>query len=249
MLSEERQSLILERLRTKRAVTVQELVQDLDSSAATIRRDLTELHQKGLLQKVHGGAVSCECRLFHHRNPICRRKPICLLMEKTAIAQAAATLIEEHDFVFIDAGTTTEMMLPFVNAKNVTFVTNGTSHAAALAARYRRVILLGGQVKAVTGAIIGDTALQQLDVFNFTKGFFGTNGVSIKGGFSTPDPAEAAIKAKAIHKCHRAYVLCDSSKFDKISSVTFAPLESATIITTKVKGAYHNYTEIKEVEP
>lgn len=248
MLSEERQSLILERLRTKRAVTVQELVQDLDSSAATIRRDLTELHQKGLLQKVHGGAVSCDVDYFT-TEPDMSTKANLFTDEKTAIAQAAATLIEEHDFVFIDAGTTTEMMLPFVNAKNVTFVTNGTSHAAALAARYRRVILLGGQVKAVTGAIIGDTALQQLDVFNFTKGFFGTNGVSIKGGFSTPDSAEAAIKAKAIHKCHRAYVLCDSSKFDKISSVTFAPLESATIITTKVKGAYHNYTEIKEVEP
>ena len=125
----------------------------------------------------------------------------------------------------------------------------GTSHAAALAARYRRVILLGGQVKAVTGAIIGDTALQQLDVFNFTKGFFGTNGVSIKGGFQYTGSGRSSYQAKAIHKCHRAYVLCDSSKFDKISSVTFAPLESATIITTKVKGAYHNYTEIKEVEP
>ena len=179
MLSEERQSLILERLRTKRAVTVQELVQDLDSSAATIRRDLTELHQKGLLQKVHGGAVSCDVDYFT-TEPDMSTKANLFTDEKTAIAQAAATLIEEHDFVFIDAGTTTEMMLPFVNAKNVTFVTNGTSHAAALAARYRRVILLGGQVKAVTGAIIGDTALQQLDVFNFTKGFFGTNGVSIK---------------------------------------------------------------------
>ena len=67
MLSEERQSLILERLRTKRAVTVQELVQDLDSSAATIRRDLTELHQKGLLQKGARRRCKLRCRLFHHR--------------------------------------------------------------------------------------------------------------------------------------------------------------------------------------
>lgn len=81
MLSEERQSLILERLRTKRAVTVQELVQDLDSSAATIRRDLTELHQKGLLQKVHGGAVSCDVDYFT-TEPDMSTKANLLLMKK-----------------------------------------------------------------------------------------------------------------------------------------------------------------------
>ncbi|SUP44249.1 DeoR/GlpR family DNA-binding transcription regulator [Veillonella criceti] len=248
MLSEERQSLILDRLRTKRAVTVQELVQDLDSSAATIRRDLTELHNKGLLQKVHGGAVSCDVDYFT-TEPDMNTKANLFTDEKEAIAREAASLIEDHDFVFIDAGTTTERILPYVKAQNVTFVTNGTSHAAFLAARHGRVILLGGQVKAVTGAIIGDTALQQLDVFNFTKGFFGANGVSVKGGYSTPDPAEAAIKTKAMHHCHHAYVLCDSSKFDKISPITFAPLESATIITTHVKGAYSSYTEVREVLP
>lgn len=249
MLSEERQALILDLLKQHRTVTVQGLTDALQSSAATIRRDLNELHNQGLLQKVHGGAVSNESHYFT-TEPDLPTKAALFKTEKEAIARYAATLIEDNDFVFIDAGTTTELLLPFVTAKNVTFVTNGTAHAAWLASHCASVILLGGQVKAITGAVVGDTALQQLKSFNFTKGFFGTNGISLKSGFTTPDPTEAAIKRSALHRCHHPYIVSDPSKFDTITPITFAALGDATIVTTKVPNeAYLAQTTIKEVLP
>ncbi|MBS4913047.1 MAG: DeoR/GlpR transcriptional regulator [Veillonella sp.] len=247
MLSEERQARILELVNKHRTITVQELTDALDSSPATIRRDLTTLHKQGLLQKVHGGAVSNESS-YATTEPDFNTKSTLFRDEKTAIAKAAAALIEDHDFVFIDAGTTTEAMLPFVTARQVTYVTNGTAHAAWLASHSCSVILLGGQVKAVTGAVIGHTALTQLDSFNFTKGFFGTNGISLKSGFTTPDPAEAAIKEKALKQCHYPYVVSDPSKFDVITPITFAKLGAAAIITTKAPNeGYYSETAITEV--
>lgn len=249
MLSEERQARIVELVNAQRTITVQQLTDALDSSPATIRRDLTSLHNQGLLQKVHGGAVSNEAS-YATTEPDFTTKSTLFRDEKTAIAKTAAAIIEDHDFVFIDAGTTTEAMLPFVTAKNVTFVTNGTAHAAWLASHSCSVILLGGQVKAVTGAVIGQTALTQLDSFNFTKGFFGTNGISLKSGFTTPDPAEAAIKEKALRQCHYPYIVSDPSKFDIITPITFAKLSAASIITTKVPNeAYYGETTITEVDP
>ncbi|WP_298703296.1 DeoR/GlpR family DNA-binding transcription regulator [uncultured Veillonella sp.] len=249
MLSEERQVHILNLLKTQRTATVQELTERLQSSPATIRRDLNELHRQGLLQKVHGGAVSNESNYFT-TEPDVPTKAALFRAEKEAIAKYAATLVKNNDFVFIDAGTTTELVLPFITARQVTFVTNGTAHAAWLASHSASVILLGGEVKAITGAIVGQTALQQLEAFNFTKGFFGTNGISLKSGFTTPDPTEAAIKRSALHRCHHPFILADQSKFDTITPVTFAKLSDATIITTKVPNeAYKAQTTIKEVMP
>lgn len=249
MLSEERQAQILDLLKEQRSVTVQGLTESLHSSAATIRRDLNELHNQGLLQKVHGGAVSNDSHYFT-TEPDLPTKAALFRAEKESIARYAATLIEDNDFIFIDAGTSTELILPFVTARHVTFVTNGTAHAAWLASHSASVILLGGRVKAITGAIIGDTALQQLESFNFTKGFFGTNGISLKSGFTTPDPTEAAIKRNALHRCHHPYIVADPSKFDTITPITFAKLDDATIITTKVPNkAYFTQATIKEVLP
>ena len=68
--------------------------------------------------------------------------------------------------------------------------------------------------------------------YNFTKGFWGTNGVSIQKGYSTPELKEAAVKKRSMENCKECYILADESKFNQISSVTFAPFENATVITT-----------------
>ena len=85
--------------------------------------------------------------------------------------------------------------------------------------------------------------------YNFTKGFFGTNGISIEKGFTTPDVKEAMIKRKAMENCKQCYILGDDSKFSKLSCVTFAPFESGTIITSALEqDTYRKYKNIVEVE-
>ena len=106
------------------------------------------------------------------------------------------------------------------------------------------VLLIGGKLKGVTEAIVGAEALESLNRYNFTKGFFGTNGVSQVEGLTTPDAGEALIKQVALEQCRKSYVLCDSSKFDKVSSVTFGSMEDSVILTEKCPERYKNCRNI-----
>ena len=94
-----------------------------------------------------------------------------------------------------------------------------------------KVIMIGGELKAITEAIVGAQALLDLKRYHFTKGFLGTNGVSRTNGFTTPDQSEAMIKSVAMSNSLKAYVLADEDKFRKTSSVEFGEFDDAIIIT------------------
>lgn len=246
MLAQERFEKILELLRTEQSVTVAELTKKLNISESTIRRDLTALNDQGLLIKVHGGATAVKSVLS--REEAVAQKSGKKLKEKRAIARYAAGCIGPEDFVYIDAGTTTELMVDFLTEKEAVYITNGISHARKLMNAGYKVFLLGGEMKAVTEAIIVEDALEHLEKYNFTKGFFGTNGIDMERGYTTPDPKEAAVKKKALHHCGRAFILADKSKFHQISSVKFAEINEAEIITEQLDDKrYQTLTVIKEV--
>lgn len=246
MLAQERFERILELLREKQSVTVTELTNWLNTSESTIRRDLTELNRQGLLIKVHGGATAVKSVLSREEEVISKAKKH--QEEKRKIAEYAASLISKEDIVYLDAGTTTEAMLDFLKESDVIYVTNGITHARKLMNAGFKVHLIGGEIKAVTEAVVGEEALEQLDKYNFTKGFFGTNGVDEDRGFTTPDMKEAAIKKKAMSQCQQRYILTDESKFDQISAFKFADINKATIITDRVKNKkLKDITNIEEV--
>ena len=164
------------------------------------------------------------------------------------IAEFAASLIKDNDFVYIDAGTTTELMIDFITNTKAVFVTNGIVHARKLIQKNCITYILGGELKLTTEAIVGAQTVSTLKKYNFTKGFFGTNGVDIERGFTTPDIKEAMVKDEALHRSKKRYILCDNSKFEKISSVTFADIKEAKIITTNLdNNIYRQETEILEV--
>lgn len=247
MLGEERQNAILSLVDEKKSITVQELMQLLNISESTVRRDLNALDRAGRLVKVHGGALANRVSFHTTDDDVAVRKEM-NHDEKLMIARYAAGLITAGDIVYIDAGTTTELMIDFITQQNIVFVTNSVSHARALAGRGFTTHILGGEFKALTEAVVGEEALMALDKYNFTKGFWGTNGVTIKNGFSTPDVKEAMVKMKSMGKTKERYVLCDSSKFSRISSVTFADFESAGIITSKLEdNAFKGCKNVLEV--
>ena len=248
MLTEERYATILRILEEKKAVTVLDLTRALNASESTVRRDLTALHKNGRLYKVYGGATSIDNNYSSAEEDM-KTKNDLFPEEKIAIARKAAGLIKQKDFVYIDAGSTTLHLIDFLTENSATFVTNGMQHAAKLAAKGFKVFIIGGAVKAVTEAVIGTEALESLKCYNFTKGFFGTNGISPKSGFSTPDADEGTIKSAALARCKHAYVLADQSKFNKISPITFANISSATIITGRLEDKkYRDYTTVLEGE-
>ena len=236
MRTEERFAKILSILENTGSVTVQQLMTELDASESTIRRDLTTLDAGGQLTKVHGGAILKNTVYSTRDDEVVHRKEQ-NKGAKEKIARYAAGLIMPGDFVYMDAGTTTERMIDYITNKQAIFVTNAISHAKKLAEHGCTVYILGGEFKAVTEAIVGEEAVVTLEKYNFTKGFWGTNGVSLQKGFSTPELKEALVKRKSMENCKECYILADESKFNQISSVTFAPFESATVITTELKQA------------
>lgn len=247
MLTEERQQKILELVEKNKSVSTQNLMDELHISESTARRDLNMLDEQGRLSRVRGGAMVKEQSYRTKDDDVSLRKSM-HQDEKRRIARYAASLIEAEDFVFLDAGTTTELMIEYLTEKRVVFVTNAVGHAKKLSEAGYTTYLLGGEFKATTEAVVGDEAVESLKKYNFTKGFYGTNGVRPDLGFSTPDVKEAMIKKTAMASSAKRFVLCDPSKFSQISCVKFADFTNAVIITTKVEGEeYAHYNHIVEV--
>jgi DeoR family fructose operon transcriptional repressor len=247
MLTEKRFSEILNLVNTHGTISVQELTKILNASESTIRRDLAALGDMGRLRKIYGGASSLETVTITKDDAVADRE-IRHLDEKRRIAQAAAALVQPDDFVYIDAGTSTALFAEQISPGAV-FVTNALFHARILSRKGCRVYLPGGELKSVTEAIIGEKVLEDLLNYHFTKGFFGTNGITIAAGFSTPDIREAAVKRRALRQCQKAFVLADPSKFGLVSSVSFASFSEADIITTRLDDiAFSGKANIMEVD-
>ena len=247
MLTEERHSMIIKAVNERSSVTIAELAEMLDVSASTVKRDLIILANEGKIIKVRGGAMSRNESFTSVEKNVEEKASICT-EEKMTIAKYAAELIENGDFVFLDAGTTTEKMIDYLNVKDVTLVTNGFIHAKKLARKGYKVFITGGEIKASTEAIVGAECVLTLKNYNFTKCFMGTNGISLTAGFTTPDVNEARVKSAAIESSREVYVLADHSKFDEVSSATFAGLGKAVIITDRIPNRkYNNAADITEV--
>ncbi len=168
--------------------------------------------------------------------------------EKTEVADYAASLIEEGDLIYIDAGTTTGSMIDRIVCRDAVYVTNGVRHAIRLAASGCNVYLLSGKVKSSTEAVIGHDAVNSLQKYHFSKAFIGTDGIDEEYGLTTSDIEESMVKTEAIRRSGKVYILADSSKFGLVASITFAPLSSGTVITDHLpQESFRSQTEIREV--
>ncbi|WP_295742185.1 DeoR/GlpR family DNA-binding transcription regulator [uncultured Oscillibacter sp.] len=247
MLAEQRMEAILAELDKEQAVSVAQLCQATGASGATIRRDLNELARRGKLNKVYGGAMSIR-EEFRGEEPDMEVKRELHTQEKLRIARYAASLIQDGDVVFLDAGSTVMHMVDHIQAVRATFVTNSVECIQRLPLRGLRTYVLGGVLKPGTLAVIGGEAMEALRNYNFTKAFLGINGIALSQGFTTPDPEEAMVKGLAAARARETWVLADSSKFGTITAAAVLPLERARIITDRLDDRrYLEYTEIKEV--
>lgn len=249
LLAEQRMDRILEELSRRESVSVAYLSETMGVSEATVRRDLTELAQRGKLNKVHGGALPLrESGSFQGEELDMEVKRQLHTPEKKRIAQYAAGLIRDDDVVFLDAGSTVMHMAEYIRAPRATFVTNSVECLQRLPRLGLRTYVLGGVLKPGTLAVIGGEAMEDLKRYNFTKAFLGINGISLDQGFTTPDPEEAMVKALAARRSRETWVLADSSKFDMITAASVFPLEGASIVTDRLRDlTYLDHTVVKEV--
>ncbi|MET3574400.1 DeoR/GlpR family DNA-binding transcription regulator [Bhargavaea ullalensis] len=248
MLTAERHDLIMGLLKNRQTVKIADLVSQTGASESTIRRDLTELEDLGLLERVHGGATTRERNI---QELSVSDKSVKNEQEKLAIASYAASLVEEGEYLFLDAGTTTFRMIPFLKDKQAVVVTNGLSHVDALVEHGITTYLTAGYVKAKTLALVGPQATESLSGYRFDRCFLGANGFHPQSGFTTPDPEEAAVKKLAASLSRRPYVLADHTKWNQVSFARVFGLEEATLITgglgASVRSALEEKTTVEVV--
>lgn len=248
MLNHDRYQSIIDIINERNTVTVAELARELNTSESTIRRDLTALDELGKIRKFFGGATSVKSDEGFFEDNVSVKESI-MREEKMLIAKYAATLVNDNDFVFIDAGTTTSRLIDFLTNDKATYVTNGITHGRKLIQKGFNAYIVGGKIKATTEAIVGAESTGNLSRFNFSKAFMGVNGIETERGFTTPDIEEAVIKEAAVKQSYTSFVLADHTKFGRVFSVTFSPLERCCIITDALSDKkYHNETIIKEVK-
>ncbi|MGT2780411.1 DeoR/GlpR family DNA-binding transcription regulator [Streptococcus lutetiensis] len=233
ILKSKRKQLIMEKLSHDKFVRLDDLVSLLDTSESTVRRDLDELESERKLHRVHGGAELPHSLQEEFTN---QQKSIKNIQEKMLVAKKAASLISNDDVVFVDAGTTNELLLGYLSQDNLTVVTNSIHHAAKLVDKNIQTIIIGGHVKKSTDASIGTVAYEQIKQLNFDKAFLGINGID-EEFLTTPDMEEAVIKKTVIENARKLYVVTDSSKIGRVSFAKVDKIENATIITNQSSGA------------
>jgi DeoR/GlpR family transcriptional regulator of sugar metabolism len=230
VLGPTRQNELLTYLRTHRTGHVSELSELLGASESTIRRDLDELQERGLVERVHGGAAITESGIEAALPARARTAT----EQKRRIGQAAAALIEDGSTVLISGGTTTLAVLPYLGGfSSLTIVTNGVQIAAGCADFPDiQVLVLGGELRRASMSLLGGQvaeALAQLQVDQVLMGAFGVDPVT---GISGANLLETQTDRAVLGAAEDVVVLADSSKFFQRGPVRIAATsEIATLVT------------------
>jgi DeoR family transcriptional regulator, fructose operon transcriptional repressor len=233
MLTPERHRLILQLLKERNSIKINEIVELTNTSESTIRRDLIQLEEEKFLKRVHGGAARLQGKL---EEPTMSEKSSKNLQSKQMIAKYAAGLVEAGDCIYLDSGSSVYEMISYLPKEEIVVVTNGLMHLNLLLERGIQTYLIGGFAKVKTNALVGRGALLSLEQYRFDKCFMGVNGIHLEFGYTTPDPEEALIKEKAISLSREAFVLADESKFSEIAFSKIANINQAKIITNYVES-------------
>lgn len=207
---------ILELLADQETLSVTELVNLLDVSPATARRDLSDLCLQGLLLRTPGGAQGY---------PYLTEVPVHLRagtsqLSKQRIARKATALLPPGPYAIAIGGGTTAAAVAhaLIQRQGLTIVTNSLSTANEISMHPQlRVMMTGGLVRSSSYELVGGLAERSFDAINIGTAFLGADGVSLKGGITTHDEIEARTNAAMIRSSERTIVVADSSKVGRVT--------------------------------
>ncbi|NOZ29167.1 MAG: DeoR/GlpR transcriptional regulator [Chloroflexi bacterium] len=230
-LTEERQREIVEFVRVRQRATVAELSRRFDVSEATIRRDLEKLHSLGLIQRVHGGAMSV---------PQAAPEPPVLQRlheqhgEKQRIGRAAAALVRDGETIFLGSGTTTlEVARALHGRRGLTVITNALSIANELAEDPDiELIILGGTFRRSELSMIGHLTEQALKELRADKVIMGIRAIHPEHGLTNDYVPETMTDRAIIRSGQELIIVADHTKFGRVSTAFVAPITAATCIIT-----------------
>ncbi|QYX77849.1 DeoR/GlpR family DNA-binding transcription regulator [Streptomyces akebiae] len=227
----ERRQLILEMVRANGAVSLRELARVVQTSEVTVRRDVRALEAEGLLDRRHGGAVLPGGFTRESGFP---QKSHLATAEKTAIADLAASLVEEGEAIVVGAGTTTqELARRLARVPGLTVVTNSLLVAQALAHANRvEVVMTGGTLRGSNYALVGSGAEQSLQGLRVSKAFLSGSGLTAERGLSTSNMLSASVDRALVQAAAEVVVLADHTKLGTDTMFQTVPTDVITRLVT-----------------
>ncbi|HUE82050.1 MAG TPA: DeoR/GlpR family DNA-binding transcription regulator [Pyrinomonadaceae bacterium] len=234
--TDRRAQLILQQLLRTGKISVASLAKRLKVSPTTIRRDLTELEQRGLLRRSHGGAVPVSPLLyepfrhisyFHEQE---RQRGA----EKRRIGLVAAELVNDGDILAIGAGTTaTQVARSVCLHKGITVLTNAVNVAMELSHRSDlKVFVTGGLLSGDWFALVGPTAIQSANEMFVDKVFIGVDGIHSEHGLTTNYPDQATVHRAMMRQARQRIVVADNRKIGEVGTALIWPADDIDILIT-----------------
>lgn len=227
MIADERRRNILHMIRTNGSARTVELAELFNVSDQTVRRDLLELEEKGLIRKAHGGGHSVD----YHGVPFGERA-VLRMHEKQLIAEEASRLISPGMTLVLSPGTTTEAIAHRINGMDLLVLTNSLAVTQALSDPHTRVRITGGDYRSKGEALTGELALKSLEDVFADMAFIGISGIDSEAGYTTTNAAEAAVARQFMRIAKTIVVVADSTKFLRSAEVTIAPAQAAHLLIT-----------------
>ncbi|MFA5513886.1 MAG: DeoR/GlpR family DNA-binding transcription regulator [Sphaerochaetaceae bacterium] len=224
-----RKQYIQKKLEEEQTVQVSKLAEELSVSEMTIRRDLTDLEQLGVLKKTHGGALKAVSRSYEPPFSLRQHKA---LDEKRAIAKEALKFINEGDTIALDSGTTTvELAKELVSYTNLTIATTSI-HIATIFLNHPTIVLLlsGGILRKHEGSLVGSFAQDNFSSFYFDAFFVSGGAISSESGLTDYIIEDAAIKRLIMSHSKKTVALMIGEKFDQSAFVQFASLGEVDVL-------------------
>lgn len=233
MLEAERQKLILKIVQERSIVSISDLVEMLDASDATLRRDVNAMAERGELRRIRGGAEAIRPRHETHLvgRPFALSRDI-HVPQKRAIARAAAALVEDGDSIIISGGTTTFAMTEFLRDRALDILTNSIAIVTQLLSTSRnRVTVPGGTVFREQNIVLSPFENDTIQNFRAEKMFTSCFGID-RFGLMEADPLIAQSHARLLQRTERLIALADSSKLQQRSSMIVAGLDKVSTLIT-----------------
>ena len=227
--ADERHAEVLRLLASENRVESARLAQHFGVSAESIRKDLAQLEARGLLRRVHGGAVPGG-RLREEPNVALRTEHA---EQKRAIARHALRFVPEGGTLLLDAGSTTLGLAELLPTdRDLVVYTNAVPVLSTLLKRGLAAVGLGGRVRPETCAAVGPLTVEALAHINVDVAFLGTNALSFSRGLTTPDADEAMVKHEMLSAARQRIFLVDTSKFGRESLARHAALSDIDVLVT-----------------
>lgn len=235
VLDAERRQQIVAFVDEHQGVTVAQLSRQFRVSAATVRRDLLQLDNLGLVERAHGGAVSRRARQQRGvpEPPILDRAAV-MTEEKRRIGRAAAAYVADGETIMIAGGTTTAHLIPHLAQRTgLTVVTNNLNVASLLAPMTQlSVIIIGGVLRHSELSLHGALTEEALANVRVEKLFIGSSAIRVDYGLSADDPVEVTTDRALFAAARDVIVLADHTKFDRTRTMRVAPMSRIARVIT-----------------